>query len=194
MNLPSDPNPLNLALFSFYDVPVLQPDIADRCAAADLVVALGGVNLESLAQAIPPEKPALAVLGPRDPREVPRPFRPLHANGFSFRGWKIAGFSGAPRGPRVVPGNFITEEEAEALLGSLPACDIFLSHAPPSTLLRESGIRPEQGFIAIDNYLRQKPPIYHFYAHPESEQGEDLGPSFSVGVCGSMFSPALIYC
>lgn len=193
MNTAADPNPLNLAVFSFFDVAQIQPEMADRCAAADLVVALGGVDLHGLARSIPPGKPALAVLGPKDPREVPLPFRPLHGNGFAFRGWKIAGFSGAPRGPRLQPGNFLSEEEAEAVLGNLPACDIFLSHAPP-TMLRESGTRPEQGFLAIDNYLRQKPPIYHLYANPSREDGEEVGESFCIGACGPLFPPPLIYC
>jgi hypothetical protein len=189
-----EPNPLNAVFFSYYDLTTIQPEIIDRCSAADIIIALGGVNLDLLAASIPPGKPALAVLGPKDSREVPQPFRPLHANGFSFRGWKIAGFSGAPRGNRVVPGNYIGDDEAEVLLSGLPACDILLTHAPPATSLRESEIRPDQGFTALDVYLRDKPPIYHFYAHPEGEQYEDLGTTMSIGVSGSLVPPALVYC
>lgn len=208
MNLPEPPD-LQLALFSFFNPLTLPDEIIDICDAADIVVSLGGVNLDVLAEAIPENKPAIAIIGPRDERHVPQPFRPLHASGFSFRGWRIAGFSGAPAGPRNVPGNYVSEAEAERLLSSLPPCDILLSHAPPATLLQNSETRPEQGFAAIDEYLVSKQPRYHFYAHPqetvlEEILEEDFDPEsdttqppltaiFIVGVAGVFEPPALYY-
>jgi Icc-related predicted phosphoesterase len=205
VNLPEPPD-LQLALFSFFNPLSLQDEIIEICDSADIVVSLGGVNLDVLAEAIPDKKPAIAIIGPRDERHVPQPFRPLHASGFSFRGWRIAGFSGAPAGPRNVPGNYVSEAEAEKLLSSLPPCDILLSHAPPATILQESETRPEQGFTALDEYLVAKQPRYHFYAHPQEtvleEIMEDPDPNsdeepltaiFVVGVAGIFEPPALYY-
>jgi hypothetical protein len=184
--------PLNLVVFSNNDLAFVDPEIQAACLGADMVVSLGGVNLHALAEILPQGKPALAVLGPRDSREVPLPFQALHASGFTFRGWRIAGFSGSPRWRRESQGIYISEPEAEALLGQLPPCDLLLTHAPP-TQLTEAGLRPELGFPALDRYLLEKPPIYHFYAHPTDEAAEEFGQSLSVGVCGYLKPPTLYY-
>lgn len=207
MQLP-DPPDINIVLFSYYNPVQLPEEIADICDAADLVVSLGGVNLDLLAEQLPSNKPAVAVIGPRDERNVPQPFRPLHATGFSFRGWRIAGFSGAPAGPRAVPGNYVPEAEAERLLSSLPPCDILFSHAPPATILRNSDIRSEQGFSALDEYVLSKRPRFHFYAHPQDtvleeiyEEDWDMSSgepepdtaTFIIGVAGYFEPPTLFY-
>lgn len=207
MQIPSPPD-INIALFSFYNPVQVPEEIAEICDTADIVISLGGVNLDLLAEELAPNKPAVAVIGPRDERHVPQPFRPLHATGFSFRGWRIAGFSGAPTGPRAVPGNYVPEAEAERLLSGLPPCDILLSHAPPATILQQSEIRAEQGFAALDEYVLEKKPRFHFYAHPqdtvlEEIYEEDYDPTsgqpepdtvtFIVGVAGYFEPPTLFY-
>lgn len=188
-----DPAPLRISFFAYYNPPIIPEEVVEDCRRSDLVVSLGGSDLEALAAALSPETPALAVLGPKDQREVPAPFRPLHANGFTFRDWRIAGFSTAPQLRRATPGNYTSEGEADALLGGLAPCDILLTHAPPATRLKESKVRPELGFRALDIYLQEKIPIYHFYAHPEETVAEDIGETLVVGVCGYFKSPEIIF-
>jgi Icc-related predicted phosphoesterase len=192
MDLPV-PGPLHISFFAYYNPPIIPDEVIEDCRRNDLVVALGGCDLDLLAESLPKETPALAVLGPKDKREVPAPFKPLHANGFTFRDWRIAGFSTAPQLRKATPGNYTSEEEADQLLASLAPCDILLTHAPPATRLKESNVRTELGFRALDIYLQEKVPIYHFYAHPEETIAEDIGDTLVVGVCGYFNSPEIVF-
>lgn len=192
---PSPPPPLTLALFAFVPSFSGRDDYAQACARADLVVSLGGCDLEELAAILPPGKPALCVLGPRDPREAPPPFRVLHGNGFNFRGWRVAGLSGAPLVGRQATGNFISELDAAALLEPLPACDIFLTHAAPGGIdeLAPAGGYARHGLVSIFEYVRNKAPIYHFWASPESEAAHEFDETITIGVCGELLTPPLQY-
>ena len=169
-------------------------DVERACREADIVVSLGGVDLGQLASVVPASKPALCVLGPRDEHGVPPPFRQLHANGFTFRGWRIAGLSGAPlRALRA--GHYVTESEASALLGDLPACDILLTRTPPAGIaeIELSGIPSGQDLVSITEYLDAKAPTYHFYAHPYDVYACEYHATLSVGVHGSFQTPPLRY-
>lgn len=183
------PAPLRITAFSYWDAPSVSSEIAETCSRSDLVVALGGVNLDVLAGILDPRQPALAVLGPKDEPQVPRPFRPLHATGFVFRGWRIAGLSGAPKLRAGVPGNYLTEDEAERLLSGLAPCDLLITHSPPGNYLQQSGIAPEVGFDALSSYLREKPPIYHFYAHTDQNVVETFEYTAEIGICGYLGPP-----
>lgn len=185
------PSPLRVAVFSYWDAPSVSTEIAEACSRADLVITLGGVNLDVLSGALDPRQPALAVLGPKDEPQVPRPFRPLHANGFVFRGWRVAGLSGAPRLRSAVPGNYMTEQEAEKLLGGLAPCDLLVTHAPPANYLQQSAVSVEMGFDALATYLREKPPIYHFYAHTAETVVEAFEYTAEIGVCGFFGPPEM---
>lgn len=190
VNAPATPAPLNIVCFAHNNLQTISQQTQAECLSADLIIALGDVNLDALAEILPDNKPALAVLGPNDPREVPLPFRALHASGFAFRGWRIAGFSGAPKVRQETPGIYVSEAEAQTLFASLPPCDLLVTHAPPAGLY-ESGLGPDQGFEALRRYMEEKPPIYHFYAHPQGEAAEEVGESLSVGVYHYLKPPPL---
>jgi hypothetical protein len=186
------PNPIRLLLVA--NLPYLQADdqnLITGCQGSDLVVSLGGVDLEILSQALPPGKPALAVIGPKDPL-IPdsiQNIKGLHASGFNFRNWLIAGISGGPR-LSSAKGFYLPENEAESLLKNLPACNIFFSHAFPQGL-RESQTVPEHSMEALDRYLIEKPPIYYFYANPKQTVVEEYGDVLAIGVNGIFETPAL---
>jgi len=187
--------PAPLSLFLVANTSFLSADdpvLLDGCSRADLVVSLGGVDLTVVAQALPPRKPALCVLSPEDSQQMPRPFRVLHGSGFSFRDWQLAGLSGAAKLGPAGGGLYLADDEAEALLFSLPAADIFFSHAYP-TDLAQSGINSIYGMKPLDSYLRQNPPIYHFYAHPTDNTLEEGENHLSVGVNGTYLTPPLEY-
>jgi len=166
------------------------PVLIDGCSRADLVVCLGGVDLRTVAAAVPERKPVLCVYGPKDQRTLPsKTFKVLHGSGFSFKDWKIAGLSG---GLRIAPGAgfYLSEEEAGTLLGNLPAADLFFSHAYPKGL-QASNVMDVYGMDALNRYLDQRPPIYHFYAHPEETVLEERQGYLSIGVNGTFLTPPL---
>jgi len=184
---------LNVVFFADTDLRGLTELAQSACADADLVVSLGNVNLEELSVLIPPKKPALCVLGDKDPeRQPPAPFKVLHAGGVNFKDWRVAGLSG---GKRLGTGNgfYIDEEEAKALLDKLPACDLFISHLPPAGLGR-TWHGSEPGLHAITSYLQEKNPIYHFYARKDDETVDDIiSGMWIVGVNGMLYPESLRY-
>jgi hypothetical protein len=183
--------PLNVVFFaetSLDDIDEATIDILDSC---DLVVGLGHVSLQRLVEHMPANKPALCVLGPNDPAQPPAPFRRLHANGVNFHDWRIAGFGGAPRRSRA-EGFYVSEPEALGLLSDLPACDVLLSYAPPPGL-ETMRFAPQATFPPLGAYITDKPPIYHFYAHPRENVAESLDEALVVGVHGMLYPPALVF-
>lgn len=131
---------------------------------ADLVVALGGVNLQLLASFLPPGKPALCVLSGADlPGQPPEPFRGLHGRGVALHGWRISGVSGSPLS--AVKGGYVVEESAmERALEAMPGCEVLLSATPPSGYEEEIGDLPSYQSLRdwIDDYL----PYYVLFGHP----------------------------
>src|SRR4051812_10659627 len=84
--------PLEVVVFASAESDLEDPELASSIATCDLVLAVGNVDLDRIALAIGPGKPALCVLGDRDPqRQPPAPFRALHGNGVEFNGWRIGG-------------------------------------------------------------------------------------------------------
>lgn len=133
---------------------------ADMISIADLVIALGNTDLLTLAAHLPPNKPAICLLGGKDQNEAPpAPFTALHGNGVTFKDWNIAGISGGRR-DRNPSGFSVSDQEAEHLLSNLPRCDILLTHAPPvgAPWSEHSGIE------AINEYIEKHGPMYHFSA------------------------------
>ena len=124
-------------------------------------------------------------MGPGD-KPAPPPFKALHGTGVLFRShWRIAGLSGAPKLGPGAEGLYLTESDSEAILMPLPAADIFLSYSPSSDL-EFSNINTHQGFDTLGKYLSARPPIYHFYAHPNESIAEDRGEYLAIGVCGKL--------
>ena len=152
----------------------------------DLVVSLGGVDLFQVAQALPHGKPALCVLGPDDNRQVRR------SSGCSTAAGSLPGM-----GPGRI--SQAASDSAKARASTSPtttaarcseicrSASIFFTHAYPQEL-RESGTDPRFGMPALDTYLQAKPPIYHFYAHPQFTMIEEYGQCLSIGVNG-IFQP-----
>jgi Icc-related predicted phosphoesterase len=188
----ADPPPLNIAFFAYLRAQEITTRAQDACLDADIVISLGEVDLDALAEVVPAGKPALAVLGPNDSRQVPPTFKVLHGSGFQFKEWRVAGFSGAPRRGRS-EGLYYSENESRSLLEALPACDLFLTHAPPAGLAKSGGTG-ERGFESVSAYVASKPPIYHFYAHPELNTTEDNEETLFAGVNGLLFPPPLEFC
>lgn len=199
--------PLNLVCFASRDVELFDDELDQALSGADLVVALGNVNLERIANILDPRQPALAVLGPEDPQKPPPPpFRALHGNGVTFRHWRICGVSGGPRTAQSGEDAFtLAERDAAALIGGLPACDILLTYAPAAGIAaagdhvaagEEDGVQvPEfpPGFAALDAYLEENPPAYHFYAHPHTHVMTSYELTDAIGVCGVLAPPTLLY-
>lgn len=199
VNLEADP--LRVFFIANDKYLIADDQLRDDLFGVDLVVSLGGVDLETLSGAMPPGKPGLALFGPTDSQVLPANFAALHGTGFVFRNdWRIAGLSGAPKVGPGADGLYLSESESEALLRPLAATDIFLSYAPPSNL-EESNINSYQSFDSLANYLDARPPIYHFYAHPFETTVEDRGQYLSIGVSGRFICdgknndrPLLYYC
>lgn len=206
-----DPDPLKVFFIANDPYLTESEELLKVISGVDMVISLGGVNLEILAKCVPVGKPAFCVRGPRDNTRVPPPFIDLNGNGYTVREhWHIAGLAGSPKMPNSAEGLYVSEEEAQSLLKPLPAADIFLSHAP-SAGLKQSNINPYQSFEILDKYFEARLPIYHFYAHPTETTAEEVRiaqPSvqgrdeyLAIGVCGQLICdgksedrPALIFC
>lgn len=182
MNAYYAPPNLRVAFFAEHIIVGSEEDVRESVRDVDLVVSLGGVDLERLSQLLPPNQAALCVLG-RDDAEVqpPRPFKALHGGGVTFRDWRIAGLSGALRSTPG-PGFYIDEREAEGLLEAMPSCDLLISYLPSS--LTDS----RHGLEALSAYIVNKEPIYCFHAH-QGRETEDriIGEgTWDVGVSGML--------
>lgn len=184
--------PLNVVFFAYKDMSELTLEEIDICQNADLIVSLGGHDLELLAKELPDNKPAVAILGPEDNDDVPQIFRMLHAEGIKLSDWRVAGFSGAVRMSSGKDGFYVSDKEAKTLLDSFPACDLLLSHHPPFGL-ESSRDAPHLSFKALTKYIQEKPPIYAFYAHPTKNVTEIVGDVLVVGVHGMLYPPPLIF-
>jgi hypothetical protein len=182
--------PLRIVCFGARDIE-FHPDLLEALAFADLIVALGDVQLERIAELIGEEKAALCVLGDQDPRRPPpAPFTPLHGSGVIFQGWRIVGLSGGVNSNAVGPGFTLSEEEALGVLTAAPPCDILISHAPPAGLEREIGSEP--ALAALTEYLREYRPAYHLHANSLGESSAILDDwTLVVGVDGALVVPEL---
>lgn len=184
--IPQITQPLQLLLFGGDEVDVADPTVAEAIAVADLVIAVGDIDLTALAPLIG-SKPAVCVLGDRDQSaQPPAPFRVLHGNGFVLHGWRIGGISG---GPETNPGCVhLTDDEARSKLAQLPACDILVSHCPPAGFEQETG---EQGSQAIADFIDEMPPAYVFHANSTQATAviDDL--TLIAGVHGILLPPPL---
>lgn len=181
--------PLDIVCFAGKDVE-FNGEISAATVSADLILALGDVDLDRIAALIGPSKPALCVLGDYDPRQVPPPpFTPLHGNGIVFKGWRIVGLSGGIADISEGPGFSLADAEAEAILSKTSPADILISHVPPSGLAVEIG--PEPALDALANYIARVSPLYHFHAATIAASSAIFGRTLVVGVDGALIMPSI---
>lgn len=182
--------PLQIVCFGARDVQFVD-ELMLAIRAADLVIALGDVDLDRIAEALPEGTPALCVLGDRDPRRPPPlPFNPLHGSGVSFRGWRIVGLSGGVTGRADGDGFTLAEDEALSALQMSPPSDILLTHAAPAGFEAEIGVEP--GLRAITAYIEEYQPLYHLHANGLGESSTLIGGhTLSIGVDGALIVPPI---
>ena len=181
--------PLDIVCFGGKDVE-FSNEISQAVAAADLILALGDIDLSRIASLIGPSKPALCVLGDYDPRQLPPPpLTPLHGNGVAFKGWRLVGLSGGIANVSEGPGFTLSDAEAEAILSKTSPTDILISHVPPSGLVAEIG--PEPGLDALANYIDRVRPLYHFHTATIGESTTICDRTLVVGVDGVLIMPSI---
>jgi hypothetical protein len=192
-----NPMPLNIVAFASLEVNIEDLEVSQALMNADLVLALGNVDLHRLAAALPSDQPALCVLADKDYNgHPPAPFKLLYADGVVFRGWRIAGLSGArSSGSGLADEGFtLTDAEADAAIDALPAADILLSHEPPTLITQADGLLAAPGglgFVALDRYLAQHPPVYHIHAALADHTLYETVQTMIIGVCGVLAPPPL---
>ena len=186
-----EPQDIRVAAFAETGQRQFGEEVADMIEDCDLVVALGHVDLGSLARMLPDNKPALCVYGPRDSaRRPPTPFRWLHGNGIIFKDWRIAGFSGALRSGGT-PGFYLSLDEASLIIDKTPSCDILLSYSPPTNLPNSPSL--VEPFESLENYLIAKRPAYQLYARSDQSDAEEVGDTLVIGVQDALLLPPLVF-
>lgn len=178
-NRQGTPDPVSFCFLA--NIPDLRPvagQISAAVADCDLLVSLGGLDLNQLAALIPEGQPAVAVLGSDDPDVVPEQFTVLHGSGVSFQDWKLAGISGGPGNGSS--GLYLDPDSSLAMLQALAPCDFFFSHSPPAAL-EEPLVGP---LPAIDEYIASKYPWAVFYAHPHRTVVEPYGQDWDTLALG----------
>lgn len=109
-------------------------EIHSRLPSADIVLLLGDIgypDAKALAEAAPPDIPILYILGNHNVwteyRGIPR-LQPLDRKIIETNGIRFGGISGSNRYSDNPKRAMRTEEEAAAIAGQLPACDILCTH------------------------------------------------------------------
>ncbi len=124
-----------------------------------------------------------AVKGNHDPRGLFRPpIIDVHLHCEPFRGIRIGGFNGCRRyKPR---GHYLYEDaEVEALLGEMPAVDVFVAHNCPAGI-HEGDPHVHRGFAAFRRYIVTHRPCLFFHGHQHTDAETRLGPTRVMGVYG----------
>jgi uncharacterized protein len=142
--------------------------VADLIAAhqPELIVLLGDLEpawTEGLAAV---DLPKLGVLGNHDADDALSAIgaeevqlRRVEVGGISF-----SGFGGSPRYSRDGPNEW-TEEEAQKLVGELPAADVLLTHSPPAGVNDEPDDPAHRGSPALRAWVEQHRPAWLLHGH-----------------------------
>jgi hypothetical protein len=150
-------------------------------AQADVVVALGGVNLVRLATLLSPGKQALCVLSGADlPGPPPDPFQGLHGRNVEIDGWRISGLSGSPLA--AVQGGFVVNDlDQERILHHMPSCDVLISATPPAGY--EAEIADIPAYQSLRSWMDIAPPPFHLFGHPLNDvMGTTPNGTLMIGV------------
>jgi Icc-related predicted phosphoesterase len=155
----------------------------------DVIVLLGDLEpawTEGLAAV---ERPKLGVLGNHDAEDAlsaigaeELQLRRVEVGGISF-----SGFGGSPRYSEDGTNEW-TEEEAEEMVGRLPAADVLLTHSPPAGVNDEPDDPAHRGSPALREWVERNRPAWllhgHTLPHPSHRVGR-LGDTRVVHVRGA---------
>jgi Icc-related predicted phosphoesterase len=136
------------------------------------------------------ELPKLGVLGNHDAEDALRAVgaEELHLRRVEVDGLSFTGFGGSPRYSHN-GANEWTEEEAEELVGRLPAADVLLTHSPPAGVNDEPDDPAHRGSPALRDWVERNRPAWLLHGHTLPHPGrrvERLGHTRVIHVRGAM--------
>ncbi len=152
---------------------------------ADVLVSLG--DMPDLAiQQIALRCRCQQVLAVKGNHDSSRPFKPpirdMHLQTFTLDGVTFGGFCGSWK--YKPKGNYLFEQdEAERLLATFPAVDVFIAHNAPR-LVHDRDDEVHIGFSAFGNYIARHQPRYFFHGHTHVSPETRLGATRVIGVLG----------
>ena len=153
---------------------------------ADILLSLGDIHpvtMERAADFFMPER-VFAVRGNHDSpcAKWPRWVECLHGRTVEAFGLCFGGIDGCWRYKKT--GSFLyTQEEARAVMQTLPPVDVLISHnSPASYHERDDG--PHQGFEAITEYIDRYTPTLVLHGHQHINAQTRRGTTLIAGVWG----------
>lgn len=97
----------------------------------------------------------------------------LHLKTIEIGGVTFGGFEGALRYKESVYHPMWTQEEAMALIQSLPSVDVLITHSPPYGFHDWPGDLAHTGLQAITWFIEHRKPKFHFHGHVDTiEEGK----------------------
>jgi Icc-related predicted phosphoesterase len=131
----------------------------------DVVVTLGDLDPGWIASLGTVDLPRLGVHGNHDGENdlATLGIRDLHLSREPVGDWSFAGFEGCVRYGRG-PHQY-TQEEAFALVRSLPTADVLLCHCPPRGINDEPDDPAHVGFSALRAWVQRHQPRYLLHGH-----------------------------
>lgn len=155
--------------------------IHSRLPSADIVLLLGDIgypDAKALAEAAPPDIPILYILGNHNVwteyRGIPR-LQPLDRKIIETNGIRFGGISGSNRYSDNPKRAMRTEEEAAAIAGQLPACDILCTHTCAYSYKKKETLSLHHGYHCLDKYIRRCRPQYHLFGHLHESGRKRIG-------------------
>lgn len=113
----------------------------------------------------------------------------MHMQTFEYKGVTFGGFEGCVRYKESGTAKMYTQEEASAMLATLPRIDIMLTHCPPYGVNDDTTDIAHTGFIGLRTYVETKKPsvLFHGHTYPtEQTMAHSLGDTKIVYVYGDL--------
>ncbi|MGO5335614.1 metallophosphoesterase family protein [Bilifractor sp. LCP19S3_H10] len=156
-------------------------EIRSRLPSADIALLLGDIgysDAKALTEAAPPDVPMLYILGNHNVwseyRRIPR-LQPLDRKVIEINGIRFGGISGSNRYSDSPKRVMRTEEEAAAIAGQLPACDILCTHTCAYSYQKKETHSLHHGYHCLDQYIRRCRPQYHLFGHLHESGRKRIG-------------------